>query len=68
MRTNTAPHRWFSGWRVAKRARQDDPADLGTAFGLDMSLDPDWIQPPPMVGARPSGWVQRLTARRRAAA
>lgn len=32
------PSRWFSGWRTAERPMQDDPADLGTAFGLEMSL------------------------------
>jgi hypothetical protein len=33
------PSRWFSGWRTAERPMQDDPADLGTAFGLEMSLN-----------------------------
>jgi hypothetical protein len=33
------PSRWFSGWRTADRPMQDDPADLGTAFGLEMSLN-----------------------------
>ncbi len=61
------PNRWFTGWRFAERAPQDDPADLGTAFGLDMSLDPDWAEPAAPPVARPPGWVQRLTARRRQA-
>jgi hypothetical protein len=29
--------RWFHVWRNGPVV-QDDPADLGTAFGLDMSL------------------------------
>ncbi|HLL11768.1 MAG TPA: hypothetical protein VK570_11960 [Rubrivivax sp.] len=64
------PTRWFSGWRIAARAPQSDPADLGTAFGLDMSLDPDWGEPqaPAAPAARPRGWVRRLTARRSSAA
>lgn len=62
-------NRWFTGWRFAERAPQNDPADLGTAFGLDMSLDPDWTEPAPVSApvARPPGWVKRLTARRRPA-
>ena len=60
------PKRWFSGWRFAARAPRHDPADLGTAFGLEMSLDPDWgeSQQPAAPAARPAGWVRRLTARR----
>ena len=59
-------NRWFSGWRLAARAPQYDPADLGTAFGLDMSLDPDWggAQQPAAPVTRPRGWVRRLTTRR----
>jgi hypothetical protein len=31
--------RWFRGWGSRKPARQsDDFADLGTAYGLDLSL------------------------------
>lgn len=67
MRMKTAaPHRWFASWRVTGRLPQIDPADLGTAFGLDMSLDPDWTVPAAPVSRTP-GWVRRLTARRRAA-
>jgi hypothetical protein len=32
------PTRWFAPWRRAAPVQQDDPADLGTAFGLEMSL------------------------------
>ena len=64
------PSRWFTGWRFAERVPQTDPADLGTAFGLDMSLDPDWAATPQVAApvARPPGWVRRLTTRRRPAA
>ena len=64
-----APQRWFTGWRLAERAPQNDPADLGTAFGLDMSLDPDWAASPAAAApvARSPGWVRRLATRRRAA-
>jgi hypothetical protein len=59
-------NRWFSSWRLAARAPEYDPADLGTAFGLDMSLDPDWgeTQPPAAPVTRPRSWMRRLTARR----
>ncbi len=30
--------RWLSAARIDRRAPQDDPADMGTAFGLEMSL------------------------------
>ena len=67
MRKAATPKRWFSGWRVVERVPQNDPADQGTAFGLDMSLDPAWAEslPASIPRARPFGWVQRLTARRR---
>jgi hypothetical protein len=45
-----------------------DPADLGTAFGLDMSLD----QPDELPAAAPvprrAGWLRWLTSRHRAVA
>jgi len=33
---------WYAPWRSVERAEADetDPADLGTAFGLDLSLQP----------------------------
>ena len=59
-----APQRWFSGWRVARQpAYGSDPADLGTAFGLDLSMVENPPQPVP--AERRPGWVRRLTARRR---
>jgi hypothetical protein len=61
-----SPQRWFSGWRSTARSAQDDPADLGTAFGLDMSMIETPPEPPPAAERRP-GWVRRLTLRRRSA-
>jgi hypothetical protein len=46
-----------------------DPADLGTAFGLDLSLNEIAHEPPATVGpalSRP-GWVGRLILRRKPA-
>ena len=65
-----ARNRWFKGWRFAARVPHDDPADEGTAFGLDMSLGPDWTESEPQPAAptaRASAWMQWLTARRRPA-
>ncbi len=57
--------RWFSAWRPATRVVQDDPADLGTAFGLDMSMIDDAPAPPPAPAERQTlGWAQRLGLRR----
>lgn len=60
------PPRWFSIWRSADRPAPDtDPAGLGTAFGLEMSM----LEPPaePAAAARRPAWVRRLTSRRRPA-
>ncbi len=62
------PNRWFAPWRAASTPL-DDPADLGTAFGLDLSM-----APPAGPGgadaarstARRGGWVRRWMARRQA--
>jgi hypothetical protein len=71
--------RWFSGWRTAVRPMQDDPADLGTAFGLEMSLNeaaaeaaenaattpPTTAAAAAAAGSRRQGLMQRLTGRRK---
>ena len=57
MDKSDAPRRWFGLWRTAERATGDDPADLGTAFGLDLSLSE--------LGK--TGWMQRMALRRRPA-
>ncbi len=61
-------HRWFSGWRSSPRPASEDPADYGTAFGLEMSLPDTHAEWPAQAGTRrPSGWVQWLTVRRKPA-
>lgn len=60
------PNRWFPGWRAPEAAAEVDAADLGTAFGLDLSLTELRHEPPPTVrAARQPGWVQRLASRRK---
>jgi hypothetical protein len=60
--------RWYQPWRQAEARAHDDPADLGTCFGLEVSLS---AEPAPRKAATPGrrlGWMQRLAARRRAPA
>lgn len=60
-------HPWFSRRRGDPGHVPDDPADVGTAFGLDLSMDPE--QPAPRTaaetGVRP-GWARRVLGRRQA--
>lgn len=60
-------HRWFAAWR-APRTVEDDPADMGTAFGLDLSLN---LLPHEADAARKAApktnWVKRLALGRKAA-
>ena len=69
MDRSDAPRRWFGLWRAAERAPEDDPADLGTAFGLDLSLSEmgDELPAAPAAKANKSGWMQRMALRRRPA-
>ena len=66
MDKSDAPRRWFGLWRTAERATGDDPADLGTAFGLDLSLSElgdEGPPPPPSVQGK-TGWMQRAARAR----
>jgi hypothetical protein len=61
------PRRWFSGWRAVRRPAEDDAADYGTAFGLDMSLPgPDTDLPAP-AAKPPLDWRRRLAGLRKPA-
>ena len=59
------PPRWYSVWRARETPVYDDPADMGTAFGLDLSLNEIPHEPVAAVESpgRQSGWVQRWTGR-----
>ena len=65
MSSNAAkPPSWFHSWRSTARPAPDtDPADLGTAFGLDLSLS-EAAHPPAAGSEGRPGWVQRLAERR----
>lgn len=71
MHKSTPSPRWFAGWLGgARSASRNDPADQGTAFGLEMSLlpfDADVIPAPPAPPPRRGGWMQRWTERRKPA-
>ena len=61
------PNRWFSGWRTRPQPADMDPADFGTAFGLDLSMNAVEHEAPPAAppAGRQPGWVRRLAARRK---
>ena len=60
------PNRLFGFGRASKAPASQDPADLGTAFGMEVSLD----QPPEEPAANDNtpgaqgGWIRRLARRR----
>jgi len=66
MSSNAAnAQRWFKSWRSTPRPAPDtDPADLGTAFGLDLSMS-EVSTAPPATGELPADWALRLAERRR---
>ena len=61
-------HRWFAAWRSTPRVQEDDPADMGTAFGLDLSLNllPHEAEDAVAERSGPS-WLQRLILGRKPA-
>lgn len=62
-----SPNRWFAAWRSRPAAvPAPDPADCGTAFGLDLSIPGE--EPPPRTAAPAApGWRARWALRRRTA-
>ena len=69
MSNDATPRRWFSGWRTREAPDVDDPADMGTAFGLDLSLNELPHEAAAAAGAdgQSPGWMQRLTGRHKPA-
>lgn len=60
------PPRWFARWRAAPRPQEEDPADVGTAFGLELSMLPVPADPSPAPPAeRRAGWMLRRGDRRK---
>jgi hypothetical protein len=59
--------RWYAPWRQSETRVADDPADVGTAFGLELTLAAEPQGKASVTSAsRRAGWMQRLAARRRA--
>jgi len=71
MHKSGTSRRWFGLRSAARRPLpQDDPADLGTAFGLDLSLSEmsaDAPTPTPSPTTSHDGWMQRMWTRRKPA-
>ncbi len=67
MSNKEVPNRWFPGWRATPRPQEQDPADMGTAFGLDLSLNVLHAEQAPAPAERTPTWVSRLTMRRKSA-
>jgi hypothetical protein len=63
MNDAVTPNRWFRAWRSRSRPAQPDPADLGTAFGLDASFDQAHEAPRAAAAPAKPGWMQRLSVR-----
>jgi hypothetical protein len=63
MRDHKTPAPLLARWkRVWRPALAQDPADYGTAFGLDLSLQeglPRAAAPQPVRAAPASGWLAR---------
>ena len=60
--------RWYAPWRQSEMCLADDPADVGTAFGLELTLAA-MVAPDKAAAAsalRRPNWMQRIAARRRA--
>jgi hypothetical protein len=65
MNTAIATFRFLGFGRAQRATPVDDPADMGTCFGLDLSLD-DVPSPTPGPADPPvsTGWWRRLAGRR----
>ncbi len=63
MSTAPNPLRTFLLGRARQVPAAVDPADMGTCFGLEMTLDQPEIDAP-MTGAPERPWWQRLAGRR----
>ncbi len=63
MNDAVTPNRWFQAWRSQPRAVPLDPADLGTAFGLDASFDESHLGGRTSPAPVKPGWMQRFVSR-----
>ena len=67
MNKHANPPRWYQPWRRTDAQAMDDPADLGTCFGMEVMLAAEPAPTKTGAGPRRVGWMQRFASRRRAA-
>jgi hypothetical protein len=69
MKKAESPARWYHAWQPRRAEAEDDAADMGTAFGLDMSIPDDIVVPPPggQAARRDTGFMARWNNRRKTA-
>ena len=69
MKKAESPARWYHAWQPRRAEADDDAADMGTAFGLDMSIPDDVAEPLPGGPAtrRDNGFMARWNNRRKTA-
>lgn len=63
-KVRSAP-RWFSAWRTGRVHAGADAADMGTAFGMEMSLLDPLSDTAASAERRPGWGLRLLTLRRR---
>jgi hypothetical protein len=63
------PTPWYQPWLAGRRVNDADAADLGTAFGLDMSVEhwQDGAAETPVAALSEPGWLARWATRRKQA-
>lgn len=69
MKKAESPARWFHPWQSQRAHADDDAADMGTAFGLDMSISDEAVElaARTAAAARDPGFLARWTNRRKTA-
>jgi len=65
MNARSNPKGLFGLWRRRPNDPVSEPADVGTAFGMELSLMPDNDATAPRNGTQPTraSWLRRLTRR-----
>jgi hypothetical protein len=69
MKKADTPARWYHAWQPQRTEVDDDAADMGTAFGLDMSIPDDVAETTPVAATarREPGFMARWNNRRKTA-
>lgn len=69
MKKAESPARWYHPWQSQRAQDDDDAADMGTAFGLDMSISDEAADAAARAAAatRGPGFMARWTNRRKTA-